>query len=169
MLKARSFLSSEAQEEKVHHERITESCFKVMENRIDQLEEKNHSAFNHKSSMKLVLCPRRKGRLREVQGLWDLAIPLGTFHHVRPHCSPFLPLLPQSQKSYTFFRVSFSASSSRGLSPSLAETINPFSAFVQPSVFTATLCPLHLVFTVSGGSACLPHLYTSGSHMDSDI
>lgn len=40
VLKACSFLSTEAQEEKIHHERITESCFKVMENRIDQLEEK---------------------------------------------------------------------------------------------------------------------------------
>lgn len=42
-------------------EKITESCFNVMENRIDQLEEKSHNVFNHKSSMKLVLCPKRRG------------------------------------------------------------------------------------------------------------
>lgn len=40
VLKASGFLSPDAREEKIHHERITESCFKVMENRIDQLEEK---------------------------------------------------------------------------------------------------------------------------------
>ena len=41
-------------------ERITESYFNVMENRINQLEEKSH-IFHRKSSMKLVLYPRRKG------------------------------------------------------------------------------------------------------------
>lgn len=41
-------------------ERITESYFNVMENRINQPEEKSH-VFHHKSSMKLVLHPRRKG------------------------------------------------------------------------------------------------------------
>lgn len=58
-----SLLSTEAQEEKSTIERITESCFKVMESKIDELEEKNHNVFNHKSSIKLDLCLRRKGRL----------------------------------------------------------------------------------------------------------
>lgn len=62
VLKAGSLLSTEAQEEKKSTtERITESYFNVMENRINQPEEKSHYIFNHKSSMKLVLCPRRKG------------------------------------------------------------------------------------------------------------
>lgn len=49
-----------------------------MENEIDQLGEKNHDVFHHKSSMKLVMCPKRKRRLLVgFVRLWDLALHLG--------------------------------------------------------------------------------------------
>lgn len=85
-------------------ERITESCLKVlMENKIDQLEEKNHNVFHHKSSMKLVMCPRRKGRfLAGSVSPWDPALPLSplfSFDHI------LLPYSPSSTRPSTLAEV----------------------------------------------------------------
>ena len=122
-------------------ERITESYFNVMENRINQPEEKSHNIFNHKSSMKLVLRPRRKGT--DSQGAsWGSGI--------QPH-HPWVPgsasttsssstarplsLPPNSPMSYSSFQAGVSATASREPSPVPVVTIT-LSLYLQS--------PLHL-------------------------
>lgn len=91
--KLADFRGETKEEKKSITERIMEGCLKVlMENKIDRLEEKNHNVSHHKSSVKLVMGPRGKGRL--LVGFvspWALAVPLGpsfSFHHVLLPCSP---------------------------------------------------------------------------------
>lgn len=145
-----------------------------MENRIDQLEEKNHSVFHHKSSMKPVLCPRGKGRLSRVPEALESGhtAPGCQFasHHFLSHPRPFLTLPPQSSEAYTSSPANSGATSSREPSLISAETTNPFSVGAPSSVFTASLGRLCLVFRESGGLACPPPLHTTvlcmGSHTE---